>query len=195
VADVQIVPATPERWADLETVFGARGDPSWCWCQYFLTTGRSYEESAERNHDALRRELRSDREGAVGLLAYRDGEPVGWVQLGPRSAFPRVTGSTPQQVLLADTDPRGAWRVTCFVVRIGHRRSGIATALLAAAVEHARAAGATTLEGNPVDLDARSNPRVGGAVLYPGVLTTFLGAGFRELGRTVPTRPVVVLDL
>ena len=194
MTDLEIVPATPARWADLETVFGTRGDPSWCWCQYFLTTGRSYEESAERNHDALRRELSSD-EGAVGLLAYRDGEPVGWVQLGPRAAFPRVTGAAPQQVLLADTDPRGAWRVTCFVVRVGHRRTGVATALLAAAVEHAPAAGARVLEGNPVDLDARPNPRVGGAVLYPGVLTTFLAAGFRERGRTVPTRPLVALEL
>lgn len=195
MSTLEIVPATPERWSDLETVFGTRGDPSWCWCQYFLTTGRTYEDSSDRNRDALRRELTAPDGGATGLLAYRDGEPVGWAQLGPRDAFPRVTGSEQQQRLLADVDAHGAWRVTCFVVRVGHRRTGVAAALLDAAVAHARAAGATSLEGNPVDLDARSNPRVGGAVLYPGVLTTFVAAGFRELGRTAPTRPVVVLDL
>ncbi|MDQ3527264.1 MAG: GNAT family N-acetyltransferase, partial [Actinomycetota bacterium] len=52
-ADVRVEPATAQRWTDVVTVFGTRGDPSWCWCQYFLTTDRGYEESAARNRAAL----------------------------------------------------------------------------------------------------------------------------------------------
>lgn len=194
--DVEIVRATGERWGDVATVFGTRGDPSWCWCQYFLTTGRTYEDSAERNRAALRDEVSSPEPGrSVGLLAYVAGEPVGWAQLGPRVRFPRITGSAKQGELLEEAGVDGdAWRVTCFVVRVGHRRSGVATALLDAAVAHARAAGVRWLEGNPVDVAARER-RSAGAILYPGVLSTFLAAGFREVGRTVPTRPVVALEL
>jgi GNAT superfamily N-acetyltransferase len=195
---LRIERADVTRWADVATVFGTRGDPSWCWCQYFLTTGRSYEEDPTRNRDALRAEVAATSPGrSLGLIASDGDEPVGWVQLGPRARFPRVTGSRVQRRLAdgADIPEDGTWRVTCFVVRVGHRRRGVATALLAAAVETARAAGAARLEGHPVDVAARPNPRASGATLYPGVLTTFLAAGFREIGRTAAARPGVVLDL
>ncbi|MCV2393011.1 GNAT family N-acetyltransferase [Actinotalea sp. M2MS4P-6] len=191
---LRIVRADAGRWDDVTTVFGTRGDPSWCWCQYFLTTGRGYEKSAQHNREALRREVASDDpERSVGLIAYLDDDPVGWVQLGPRGRFPRVTGSRGQQAVLADAglDAEGAWRVTCFVVRVGHRRQGVATALLDAAVEHARADGARVVEGHAVDDAARASRRAGGSELYPGVLSMFLAAGFHEVGRTSATRAVV----
>ncbi len=195
-AQLEIVRASGERWDDVTTVFGTRGDPSWCWCQYFLTTGSSYEESTDRNREALRDELSSPEPGrSIGLLAYLDGEPVGWAQLGPRARFPRITGSAVQAALLQEAGlGDDGWRVTCFVVRVGHRRAGVASALLDAAVAEARAAGAPRLEGNPVDLAVRGG-RSAGASLYPGVLSTFLAAGFREVGRTTPTRMLVLLDL
>ena len=34
-ATVRIVPVTDAPWADVERVFGTRGDPSTCWCQFF----------------------------------------------------------------------------------------------------------------------------------------------------------------
>ncbi|WP_372595172.1 N-acetyltransferase family protein [Actinotalea sp.] len=193
---VEIVRATGERWDDVATVFGTRGDPSWCWCQFPLTTGSTYEDSVEHNRAALREELSAPAPGrAVGLLAYVGGEPVGWAQLGPRARFPRVTASAAQSALLRRVGAADdAWRVTCFVVRVGHRRAGVATALLDGAIAHAREAGARSLEGNPVDVAARS-ARSSGASLFPGALSTFLAAGFREVGRTGPTRPLVVLDL
>ncbi len=193
---VEIVRATSERWDDVTTVFGTRGDPSSCWCQWFLTTARAYEDAVGRNREALRQEVASSEPGrAIGLLAYVDGAPVGWTQLGPRGRFPRITDSAKQSRLLAAAAVEDdAWRVTCFVVRVGHRRAGVAAALLDGAIAHARAQGARWLEAHPVDVVARQT-RSAGAILYPGVLSTFRAAGFREVGRTVPTRPLVVLDL
>ena len=185
-----IAPATADRWADLVTVFGTRGDPSWCWCQYFLTTGSSYTGSAERNRSDLERQVR-EADVPPGLLAYLDGEPVGWVQLGPRDTFPRVTGHQALRKVVEGRDPgEQVWRTTCFVVRVGHRRQGVARALLEAGMAFAAEHGAAVLEGHPVDVSARDT-RPAGAMLYHGTASMFTDAGFTEIGRTTPTRPVV----
>jgi len=205
MADVRIHPITPERFDDLADLFGTRGDPSWCWCQFFLTTGRSYTASAEHNRAALHDQIRSASR-TVGLIAYAAGESsahgrgtaVGWVQLGPRPTFPRITGNREMRrvvdALDDDLDDESVWAVTCFVVKVGHRRQGIGRALLSAAVEEARRNGATAVVGHPVDVNAR-NGRVGGSDLYHGAASTFEAAGFETVGRTGASRPVMRLDL
>jgi GNAT superfamily N-acetyltransferase len=192
--DLVIHPATPDRWDDLVALFGTRGDPSWCWCQYFVTTGDSYRESSDRNRAALHDQV-SAAVVPPGLLAYaagpRSGAALGWVQVGPRPIFPRVTGSRSlARVVGEDTGDESVWRTTCFVVKVGERRKGVARTLLAGAVDFARQHGARILEAHPVDVAARSS-RVGGAELYHGTLSMFLDAGFVEVGRTGGTRPVV----
>lgn len=122
---ITVVPATSEVWPDVEVVFGTRGDPSWCFCQFFVTTGSGYQESAERNREALRAQL--SQRPPPGLVAYAGSEPVGWAQVGPRATYPRITGGRATAAL----DSEGVWRCTCFVVRVGHRRQGVARALLA----------------------------------------------------------------
>lgn len=191
-AAVEVHAATPERWPDVVTVFGSRGDPSWCWCQYFLTIGSSYGESAKRNKAALQKQVRGTVERPPGLLAYMDAEPVGWLQVGPRADFPRVVRNKSAARVLeqGDGDTDAVWRATCFVVRVGHRRHGVTRALLEAAVGFARDQGATALEGHPVDVSARVGKQAS-ASLFFGVLSTFLDQGFVEVGRTGPSRPIV----
>ena len=190
VESLGIAPATVERWSDLVTVFGTRGDPSWCWCQFFLTTGNRYRDSAERNRADLEAQVR-EAKVPPGLLAYRNGEPIGWLQLGPRTSYPRVTGQAALAKIVGDRDAEErVWRTTCLVVRVGHRRQGVAGALLAAGVKYAAEHGASVLEGHPVDVSARPG-RSAGAVLYHGTLSMFTHAGFVEIGRTTPTRPVM----
>jgi GNAT superfamily N-acetyltransferase len=209
---VTILPITPERFGDLVELFGTRGDPSWCWCQYFLTTGRSYERSAEHNEAQLRSQVRSAT-SPVGLIAYAaepassvasapavagDRRPVGWVQLGPRPRFPRITEGRALRAVAAasgdDLADESIWAVTCFVVKVGWRRQGIGGALLEAAVALARDAGVSAIVGHPVDVAARAT-RISGAELYRGAVSTFAAAGFEVVGRTGATRPVMRLDL
>jgi GNAT superfamily N-acetyltransferase len=182
---IQVHPATPDRWSDLVAVFGRRGeDPSWCWCRRFLEeTGRTRD-----NREALRQEI---ARAAIppGLLAYVEGQPVGWTRVGPRSDFRGVSGNRALARVLAD-DP-GAWWVTCFVVHSPHRRSGVGSALLNAAVVFAREQGATAVEGHPVDVAALTASRVGGSAVYTGTVAMFSAAGFAEVARTHPTRPVM----
>lgn len=194
---IQVQPATADRWSDVETVFGRRGeDPSWCWCQRFLHS-RGHESSRSSgsvptNRDALRREITY---AAVppGLIAYVGDLPIGWTRVGPRSNFPGVSENRALAKLLTE-DP-GAWWVTCFVVDSRHRRSGVGSALLKAAVVFAHGHGATAVEGHPVDVALLSTARVGGSAIFTGTVEMFSTAGFVEVGRTYPTRPVMRLPL
>ncbi len=191
---VQVLPATADRWGDLVTVFGRRGnDPSWCWCRLFLSPGSAASSPAgpaPDNREALRQEI-THAATAPGLIAYVGNHPVGWTRAGPRSAFPRVAGNRALARVLTD-DP-GAWWVTCFAISSGHRRSGIASALLEAAVKFARDHGATAVQGHPVDVAALSAARVSGSALYTGTMAMFAAAGFSEIARTFPARPVMQL--
>lgn len=196
MAGLSVTPLHEEDWDDLVALFGTKGDPAWCWCQYVATTGGHYSdgsraERTKRNKPALLRQVRSS-ERPLGVLARDDGEPVGWLALGPVAAYPRLTASPSRMAVTSAEDD--VWSTTCFVVAVGHRRRGTSSALLAAGIDLAREHGARVLEGHPVD-PAGHATKPGSAALYHGVASTFLRAGFREVGRTSPTRPVLRLEL
>ena len=165
-------------WPDVERLFGVRGEPSSCWCRFFALSGPQWSATTpEQRKDQLRDRF-GDGGPAPGVLAFRDGNPVGWCAVEPRTCYPRILRSR-------------IWSVTCFVVAPGERRTGVAGALLAAAVGHAAAHGATVLEGYPVDPAQR--PKAGSADLYHGTLGLFLRAGFSVVSDAVPGRAVVRL--
>jgi GNAT superfamily N-acetyltransferase len=126
-----------------------------------------------------------DRGVTPGLLGYVDGEPVGWVALGPRSDFPKLQHSP----IMRPVDEQPVWVTPCFVVAGDARGRGMATALLRQAIDAAQAAGAPALEGFPVDKDMRSQPQW----LWHGTLSMFAQAGFREIARRKALRPVMRL--
>jgi GNAT superfamily N-acetyltransferase len=192
-----VQPATADRWDDLVTVFGRRGqDPSWCWCQRFLTPANnspaSLTDPIRDNRQALRREI-TRAVVPPGLIAYVDDQPVGWTRVGPRSNFAAV-GANRALARVLNEDP-GAWWVTCFAIDSGHRRTGVGSVLLDAAINFARLHGATALEGHPVDTATLKSPRVSGSALFTGTMAMFVAAGFSEVARTFPSRPVMRLTL
>jgi GNAT superfamily N-acetyltransferase len=129
----------------------------------------------------------------LGLVAFVDGQPVGWTRVSPRAELPGVLSNRALKRVLPD-DP-GAWWATCFVVDAKHRGHGVGHALLNAAVSHARDHGAAAVEGHPVDVDKLTATSVSGSALFTGTLTMFAAAGFTEIGRTFPSRPVMRLQL
>ncbi len=190
---VSVVPATADRWTDLEAVFGTRGDPSRCWCQWFFEGVQvGPGELAGADKYSFREQVTAGP--PPGLVAYLGGRPVGWVAVAPRPGYGRLRRSTVLRGTsageFADTS---VWSVTCFVVQAGARRQGATTALLRGAVEFARRHGASVVEGYPVDL--RRKASVSAAELYHGPLSTFLRAGFVEVARPMSARPVVRLQL
>jgi len=185
-------PLSRERFADLAALFAEGGDAKWCWCTYFRHRGRDWSNSAASDNRASLEGL-AERDPAPGLVAYRDGRAVGWVSLGPREDYERLRYSK----ILAPLDDAPVWSIVCFVVSRRARRQGVAALLLGAAIEYARAHGATTLEAYPLDTAAG---RVPAANAYAGTLGMFERAGFtvverRRWNAATPVRPIVRLDL
>lgn len=184
---IDVAPSTPARWNDVVSAFGRRAaDPSWCWCRRFLDGSGAVD-----NRSALRLEV-STASVPPGLIAYTDGRPVGWTRVLPRQQLPGVSANRALRRVLTDDD--GAWWVTCFAVQQRFRSIGVARALLDAAVVHARQYGATAVEGHPVDTDALEAERTSGSALFTGTMRLFVAAGFSEIGRTYPSRPVMRLE-
>ena len=178
-------PLTPDRWPDLLTLFGDNGAYSNCWCTFWVLGG----DFDRRTPSERRRILNdmADRGDRPGLLAYRDGEPVGWVAVGPRDRYSRMASSR-SRVYGPIDDTTGSWVVNCFYVPREHRRSGVASALLEAAVGFAFSGGAVVVDGYPTDTDEKTP---GAAALFTGTLGMFRAAGFEEVTRGPTGRPVV----
>ncbi len=172
---MEIRPASPALWPALTELFSV-GDPKWCWCQFWRKTGSNWTNTSVDDNRASLRELLSG-EPAPGLVAVRDGRAIGWVGFGPREAFPRLARSRTLPTLPGD----GVWVINCFVVARTARRSGVARALLDAAVAYARTHGARILEGYPVATDGG---RIPSASVYTGTVSMFEGAGFEVAAPT-----------
>ena len=142
--ELEIHPLTRDRLPDLATLFNQGGDPKWCWCAYYRLRSVDFSSgSAQRNRGVLEGavETTADERRNPGLVAYRDGEAVGWVSVGPRDDYERLQHSK----VLAPVDDKPVWSIVCFVVARKARGQGVATALLDAAVDYAREHGATLL--------------------------------------------------
>ncbi|MEV7758950.1 GNAT family N-acetyltransferase [Microbacterium sp. NPDC089180] len=188
---IEILPATGDRFDDAETALDS-GDGPGCQCQWWLLTNAQFnDESRSQLTERFRAETRSER--APGLIAYVDGEPAGWVRVGPRLAQPRLVRT--RDVKTATVEPLDAddvWAVSCFVVREQHRGTGLTRALLHAAVTFAREGGARVVEGYPLDpsVQKRSADQ-----LFRGTVAVFQDAGFDIVDRPKPDRALVSLTL
>lgn len=185
-------PLTAERFGDLERVFAGRGCSfaRGCWCMHYRETGAPVVPDGMTTAASRKAGLRRLASGplAPGLLGYDDsGEPVGWVSLGPREDFAKLARSP----VMKPVDGQPVWSVICFVVPAPHRGRGIARALLAAGVDFARGHGAEAIEGYPVDSPTPPAPQH----LWFGTGGMFRAAGFVEIARRKPTRPVMRLVL
>ena len=190
---ITIEPATSDRFDDVEHTFDNGGDGRGCQCQWWMLRSTEFSKtSQEQRRDLLKQEMTAGP--PPGLIAYVDGVAAGWVRVGPRTRQVRlartrlISGATEEPL-----DDESVWAVSCFVIRREYRGAGLSAQLLDAAVAFAREQGARVIEGYPVD------PHVGEKKpsndLFHGVISTFRDAGFREVARPKPDRPVVALDV
>ncbi|MEV4150336.1 GNAT family N-acetyltransferase [Amycolatopsis sp. NPDC049691] len=186
-----VVPVDEASWADLEAIFGDRGDPARCRCQYFKETAAEWRSGTSADRAERFRAQTADH--ATGLVAFLDGEPAGWCAVEPRTAYRRLLTS---RLVWAgrdeDKEDDGVWAVTCFVTRKGFRRRGVSAALAKAAVDFARERGARAVEGYPIAVAPGQQVAWPGE-LFVGTVGVFADAGFTEVGR--PTARRVVMRL
>lgn len=182
-APLDIVPLTPDWWADFETLMGPNGGAGGCWCMAWRLRKRVFDAGAG---DANRRAMQAIAAEPVapGLLAYDGDQPVGWISVAPRERFPRLETSR----ILARIDEAEVWSVSCFLVARSHRRQRVATRLLEAACAFARDHGGTIVEGYPIAPGDAAYPPV---FAWTGFEGAFRAAGFETVLKRTPKRPIM----
>jgi GNAT superfamily N-acetyltransferase len=143
-------------------------------------------EYEKKKGAANRRAFRKivDSGAPTGVLAYDGSLPVGWCAVAPRQAYPVLANSR----VLKPVDEQAVWSVTCFYIPRARRRNGLTAPLLDAAVKFAGRLGAKIVEGYPVD------PRSGTMAdpfAWTGFVSAFRKAGFEEVARRSPGRPIM----
>lgn len=176
-ASLEIHPVTPDRWDDLVALFETSPVMSSCWCMSpRLRAGefsRFGAEARRRNRESMHGLVQA---GTIpGLLAYAGDRPVGWISLGPREQFARLRHSP----TLRPVPDLPVWSIVCLFTHREYRRQGITRALIQAAVRHAAAHGAGTVEAYPV---AGWGEETGPGDAYTGLASTFRALGFSEVG-------------
>ena len=177
-ANFEFHPLTPDRWSDLVQLFEHHGNPGYCWCMTWRLASAEYQRL---DSDGRKRALHAfvNDHVPIGVLAYRESEPIGWCSIAPRETYARLEKST----TLKRIDDQSVWSVVCFFVRRDVRGQGLALQLLQAAVEYAASQGARLVEGYPVE--------PGRSYQFMGSPAIFKAAGFREVARAANDRSIV----
>jgi GNAT superfamily N-acetyltransferase len=197
--ELTIVPANEASWDDVQAVFDTRAVAARCQCQRYKLRPREafskfpVEERARR----LREQACCGHPEAVttaGLVAFLDGEPVGWCAVEPR---PRYIGlvrnnRVPWEGRDEDKADETVWAVTCLFVRAGFRGRGIASALVRAAVDFACVRGARALEGYP--LLTQPGQRISWDEIHVGSRSIFEAAGLVQVHKPTLRRVVMRID-
>lgn len=173
-------PVTTTNRDEFERFFSAPDAPRHCWCMVWRRTAAEAKLQAPAERQRMMLERIADGV-PVGLIAYDGADAVGWVSIAPRDTH-RALGGPP-------ADPGAViWSLACFYVPRRLRGAGLVRRLLAGAVDHTRANGATIVEAYPVDPDSPS-------FRFMGFVPVFAEAGFADLGMTGTRRHVMRLRL
>lgn len=149
---------------------------------WWRTTRREFRrQQGEGNRQAMKRIVDS---GTVpGLLAYEGETPVGWVSVAPREDYPSLNRSPN----LKRIDDRPVWSIVCFYVDPRQRGKGLLPKLVAAARDYAVGQGAWIVEAYPRE----PGGRISSELAYMGLAPVFKEAGFVEVLRRSPARPIL----
>ena len=192
-----IVPANEASWDDLRAVFGTADYAARCLCQRFKVVGWVWRDTTFEERTAMLQAQTAcgdpDAEATSGLVAYLDDEPVGWVAVQPRTAYPKMrTLRVPWTGRNEDKDDDGVWAVTCFVVRKGYRGRGLTYHLARAAVDFARERGARAIEGYA--MITPPGKEITWGELHVGACQVFEEAGFEEVCHPTVRRVIMRID-
>ena len=180
---IHYFPASADRWKDIENLFGERGACGGCWCMTWRQSASEFHQNkGDKNRSMFRAIVKKGAE--PGVLAYSDGEVVGWCAVAPRDQFPRLENSR----VWARIDDEPVWSITCLFVKKGFRNKGLSSKLIEAATKLAKKQGARIVEAYPQDLKGKRLPD---AFVWTGLAGAFVTAGFNEAARRSEQKPIM----
>jgi hypothetical protein len=180
----EIQPLIPDRWNDLVDLFGPeRGANSGCWCMWWRIPRADWKTTPrDEKRDRFRAIVRGGP--PPGVLAYEDETAVGWCAVGPRQSLPQFNRS---RVAAPFDGVESVFAVNCFYIRPGRRGDGLMCRLLDGALAFAVEHGAKIVEACPIETQRKLIWGEG----YVGIASVFREAGFTEVARRSPTRPLM----
>jgi len=132
--ELDVTAASTETWHSLASFFETY-EPD-CYCGWPRCQPREFVPGKSPNREAMRAIIDSGE--CPGLLAFLEGEVVGWCAVSPVERYPQYQVSEPQ-----------AWGLACLLVAGQARKRGVGGALIEAAVMHAESHGASCVYGPP----------------------------------------------
>jgi GNAT superfamily N-acetyltransferase len=176
-------PLTPDRWSDFKKLFGPRGAYGGCWCMWWRTTRSQFEK---QGNDGNRQAMKDivDAGHVPGIIAYADGQPVGWCSVAPREHYASLNRSP----VLKRLDDKPVWSIVCFYVAKEQRGTGLITKLIRGAVDYVRQQGGQIVEAYPTQPRGGQLPPVSS---FMGIPSVFEDAGFVECAR--PSQSKVIM--
>jgi len=172
-----------ETWKDFEKLFGERGACGGCWCMSWRLKRSDFEKSKGEGNKRKMKKL-VDKNEEIGVLAYLKDEPIGWCSVAPREKFARLENSR----VLGRIDDKPVWSIVCFFIDKKHRRLGLSTELLKGVIKRCKSKGVKIIEGYPVEPYSENMPA---AFAWTGFPTAYIKAGFKEVERRSPSRPIM----
>ena len=152
-----------------------------------LTRKQFESQKGEGNKLAMKAIVASGE--VPGILAYHNNEAIGWCAVASRSRYSTLSRSR----ILQKIDDRTCWSIACLFIEKSYRKKGVSTELLLAASEYAKSQGAELVEGYPVE--PKSDENIPPAFAWTGIPKAFIRAGFKEVLRRSPTRPIMRKEL
>jgi GNAT superfamily N-acetyltransferase len=181
-SSVEVFPLTPDRWSDLDTLFGTHGAGGGCWCMWWrLTDERFRKQAGQTNKRAFKKIV--DAGEMPGVLAYVEKQPAGWCSIAPREKFGRLERSP----LLKRVDDKPVWSIVCYYVDRLFRGQGLMEHLTRGAIELATDRGAGIIEAYPFEISEDFSA----SQAYTGTVPLMRGLGFVEIIRRTSDRPIM----
>ena len=163
---------TSERWDDFVQLFGAHGASGGCWCMYWRTTRKEFNQNCGENNKLAMKAL-IDAGTIPGIIGYLDGQPAAWCSIAPREDFASLERSRNLKRL----DDKPVWSIVCFYIAKHARKMGLMQETIQGAIAYASQNGAQIIEAYPLDLKGHRPP----GNLYMGHFDSFIKAGFSEI--------------
>lgn len=176
-------PVTMNEWQDLETLFNENYITRGCWCMYWRIKRSLFNKQLGKANKRAMKKLIALGE-VPGILAYYDGNPIGWCSIAPREAYATLERSR----VLKRVDDLPVWSIVCFDIAKEFQHAGLMAVLIKVAIAYAKKNGARIVEAYPLIPEKSRSPKW---EAYTGIITTFRRLGFKKVLQRSRIRPIM----